>query len=322
MNDRTPIVLVTRKMPPAVEARLQRDYDVRFNPDDRLLSADELVARSEGVDAILPCYTEGFSADVIARLPDSVRIIATYSVGHNHIDVAAARDRGIVVTNTPDVLSDATAEVAILLMLGAARRAAEGERLMRDGAWQSWSPNFMTGTQVTGKRFGVVGMGRIGRIAARRARGFDMEIHYYNRSRLPAAHEEDAIYHPTVEDLLPHCDVLSLHCPVTPETYHLLNKARIDLLPPHAIVVNTARGEIVDDDALISALTEGRIAAAGLDVFENEPDIDSRYASLWNTFLLPHLGSATVETRNQMGFRALDNVDAYFRGVEPRDRVV
>lgn len=318
---RKPVVLVGRRLPEAVEARLRRDYEPRLNADDRLYSPEELIRLAQGADAILPCHTERFSAEVIARLPASVRIIANFSVGVDHVDLAAAKARGIIVTNTPDVLSDATAEIAMLLMLGAARRASEGERLIRAGEWRSWSPAFMVGTQVTGKRLGIIGMGRVGQIVAKRARGFDMQIHYANRRRLPPEAEQGAVWHARIEELLPHCDFLSLNCPATPETRGLLSRERIALLPDGAIVVNTARGAIVDDEALIDALRSGKLAAAGLDVFNGEPDLDSRYLDLPNTFLLPHIGSATRETRDAMGFRALDNLDAFFAGRAPRDRV-
>jgi len=316
-----PVILVTRKLPEAVEDRLRRDYDARLNPDDRLYSADELIARAEGVDAILPCHTEKFTAEVIARLPARVRAIANFSVGYDHVDVAAARDRGIIVTNTPEVLSDATAELTMMLLLGAARRASEGERLVRTGAWKDWSPAFMVGTQVTGKRLGILGFGRIGQVVARRARGFDMKIHYHDLRRLPAEVEAGAVFHPTPEDLLPHCDFLTLHCVSTPETFRLLNAGRIGLLPDGAIVVNASRGAVVDDDALIAALKSGKVTAAGLDVYANEPDIHPEYRRLPNVFLMPHIASATKETRDAMGFRALDNLDAIFAGREPRDRV-
>ncbi len=316
-----PAVLVTRRLPEAVEARLARDYDARLNRDDRLYSADELIALAAGADAILACHTEHFPADVIARLPARVRAIVNYSVGYDHVDVAAAKARGLIVTNTPDVLSDATAEVAILLMLGAARRAGEGERLVRGGAWRDWSPGFMVGIQTTGKRFAVLGMGRVGQVAARRARGFDMEIHYHSRRRLDPAGEAGAIYHDTVEELMTVADVLSIHCPATPETRGLVNAERLALLPEGAVLVNTARGAIVDDEALIAGLRARRPWAAGLDVYNNEPDIHPGYRTLENTFLMPHIGSATRETRDAMGFRALDNLDAVFSGREPRDRV-
>lgn len=318
---RKPVVLVTRKLPDAVEARLRRDYDARLNPEDRLYGSDELIALSEGADAVLPCHTEKLTADVIARLPDSIRAIANFSVGVDHVDLRAARDRGIIVTNTPDVLSDATAEIAMLCMIGAARRASEGERLVRTAEWRDWSPAFMVGIQVTGKRIGIVGMGRVGQVVAQRARGFDMEVHYHNRSRLDPAQEQGAVFHADLDELLPLSEVLSLNCPATEETRGLLNAESIARLPDGAIVVNTARGALVDDDALIDALRSGKLYAAGLDVFNDEPEIDPRYRELDNVFLLPHIGSATRETRDAMGFRALDNLDAIFAGRQPGDRV-
>ena len=320
MSDK-PVVVVGRKLPEAVEARLARDYRPRFNPDDRLYSSDELVALCEGAAAVLPCHTEKLTAAVIAQLPESLRAVCNYSVGVDHVDLEAARARGIVVTNTPDVLSDATAEIAILLMLGAARRAGEGERLVRAAAWTSWSPSFMVGRQVTGKRLGVVGMGRVGQVVARRAHGYDMEIHYHNRRRLEPAAEAGAVFHDELDSLLAVSDMLSLNCPATPESKGLLNAERLAKLPAGAIVVNTARGALVDDEDLIAALKAGQPAAAGLDVFNGEPDIHPGYRELDNVFLLPHIGSATLETRDAMGFRALDNLDAIFAGRAPGDRV-
>ena len=320
MSDK-PVILVTRKLPDAVEARLKSDYEAILNPDDALYSKDELIERVKGAQGILPCHTEKFDSDMIAQLPNDVKIIANFSVGVDHCDLAAAKDKGIVVTNTPDVLSDATAEIAILLLLGAARRAGEGETLVRTRTWKDWSPSFMVGVQVTGKRLGIVGMGRVGQMVARRAKCFGMEIHYHNRSRLAPDLEDGAIYHNNLEDMLPLCQFLSLNCPNTPETAGMLNAGVISQLPDGAVVINTARGGVVDDDALIGALASGKLAAAGLDVFNNEPDIHTGYRDLKNTFLLPHIGSATVETRDAMGFRALDNLDAYFAGREPGDRV-
>ena len=320
MSDK-PVILVTRKLPDAVEARLKSDYAARLNPDDALYSKDELIERVQGAQGILPCHTEKFDSDMIAQLPNDVKIIANFSVGVDHCDLAAAKDKGIVVTNTPDVLSDATAEIAILLLLGAARRAGEGETLVRTRTWKDWSPSFMVGVQVTGKRLGIVGMGRVGQMVARRAKCFGMEIHYHNRSRLAPDLEDGAIYHNNLEDMLPLCQFLSLNCPNTPETAGMLNAGVISQLPDGAVVINTARGGVVDDDALIGALASGKLAAAGLDVFNNEPDIHTGYRDLKNTFLLPHIGSATAETRDAMGFRALDNLDAYFAGREPGDRV-
>ena len=317
-----PTVLVTRTLPDAVEERLAQDYDVRLNPDDALYSPDELIELAQEADAILPCHTEHFTPNVVLRLPESVKIVANFSVGVDHCNLEAFRKRGIIVTNTPDVLSDATAEIAILLMLGAARRAGEGERMMRDGSWLDWSPAFMVGSAITGKRLGIIGMGRVGQIVAKRASGFEMEIHYYNRNRLPKANEQGAVYHDSIESLLPVSDVLSLNCPATPETFNLLSAERIAQLPDGAIIVNTARGALLDESALADALTSGKLASAGLDVYRTEPGGNREIAALPNTFLLPHIGSANMETRDAMGFRALDNLDAYFAGREPKDRVV
>ena len=318
---KTPTVLVTRKLPEAVHERLTRDYEARLNDADRLYSGEEIARLAEGCDGLLPCPTDRLTKAVIDGLPPSIRIISTFSVGYEHIDVGAAKARGIIITNTPDVLTDATADIALLLMLGAARRAHEGERMVREATWSSWAPTGMIGTHMTGKRLGILGMGRIGRAVAKRARGFDMEIHYTNRRRLPPEQEQGALFHETAEEMFPNSDFLSINCPATAETHHFLNAERIRLLPKGAIVVNTARGTIVDDEALIAALKSGHLAAAGLDVYEGEPKINPGYRPLANTFLLPHLGSATVETRNAMGFRALDNLDAFFAGRTPPDRV-
>ena len=316
-----PAVLVTRKLPPAVEDRLRRDYQARLNPDDRLYSKEDLIEKAKGAQAILPCHTEQFSAEVFEGLPREVKIIANFSVGFDHVDIDAAKRKGIVVTNTPDVLSDATAELTMMLMIGAARRASEGEKLVRDGMWKDWSPAFMVGTQVTGKRLGILGMGRVGQVVARRAAGFDMQIHYHDVRRLPPEKERGAVFHETLEDMLPQCDVLTLHCNVTPVTRGLMTARLFNLLPHGAIFVNAARGAVVDDDALVDALTSGRLRAAGIDAYNNEPSVDRRLVALPNTFLMPHIGSATAETRDAMGFRALDNLDAYFAGREPGDRV-
>ncbi len=322
MNDK-PTILVTRKLPKAVEQRLQRDYQALLNPEDTLYTHRELLEHCVKADAILPCHTEKFPAEFIQQLPANIKAIANFSVGTDHVDLDAAKKKGIIVTNTPDVLSDATAEIALLLMLGAARRGSEGERLVRSKAWRDWSPAFMVGKQITGKRLGIIGMGRVGQITAARARGFDMQIHYHNRHPLANDADTGYRYHDTLESLLAHSEVLSIHCPATPQTTGLLNAERINHLPDGAIVVNTARGAIVDDDALIDALTSGKLWAAGLDVFNGEPrDIHPQYRQLDNVFLLPHIGSATDETRDAMGFRALDNLDAIFSGQAPRDRLV
>jgi lactate dehydrogenase-like 2-hydroxyacid dehydrogenase len=321
MGERKPRALVTRKLPEAVEARLGRDYVARLNPSDEIFDLDALVAAAAGQDALLVTASERMSADVIERLPASVRIIATYSVGFEHIDLDAARARAIPVTNTPDVLTDSTAELAMMLILCAARRAHEGDRMVRSDRWPGWAPTMMLGIEVTRKRLGILGMGRIGRALARCARGFDMAVHYTNRTRLAPEWEAGAIFHESPESLLEQSDVLSINCRATPETHHFLDARRIARLPDGAVVVNTARGSIIDDDALIAALRSGKLSAAGLDVFEGEPVIHPGYRSLDNVFLMPHTGSGTIEARNAMGYRALDNLDAFFAGREPPDRV-
>jgi lactate dehydrogenase-like 2-hydroxyacid dehydrogenase len=307
-----PRILVTRRMPPGVTARIERDYDATLNPQDRIMSSDELIAAAAGHAGILCCSSEKFTPAVIAQLPDTVRIVSTFSVGYEHIDVPAARTRGIAVTNTPEVLTDATADIAMLCLLGAARRASEGDRMVRGGNWNAWTTTMMLGVHLGGKRLGIYGMGRIGRAVAQRGRGFGMRIHYHNRSRLSPDLELGASYHASAEELLPHCDFLSINAPSTAETVKFLNAERIALLPDGAIVANTARGNMVDDEALIAALRSGKVAAAGLDVFDGEPRINQAYMALDNTLLLPHIGSATHETRDAMGFCCLDNMDAFF----------
>lgn len=309
-----PVVFVTRRLPEAVEARLERDYEVRWNADDAVLEGDALVQGAAGADAILTCPTERWTAAILEALPASVRIIATFSVGHDHIDVAAARRAQIIVTNTPDVLTEATADVAMLCLLAASRRVTESQALMRRGDWARWTPTELLGRGLQGRTLGIVGMGRIGRALASRARAFGLTIHYHNRSRLVAEQEAGATYHETLETMLPQAHFLSLNCPATAENTDMINAERLKLLPEGAVLVNTARGTLVDDDAVIDALKSGRLLAAGLDVFKNEPDFDRRYLDLPNAFLLPHIGSATLETRNGMGFRCLDNLDACFAG--------
>ena len=315
-------LLLTRTLPEAVESRASDSYSVRLNVDDEQYNAEKLIARAENCDALLVSPTDKFDAMTLASLPKSIQIIATFSVGYDHIDIAAAKRLGLAVTNTPDVLSDATADLAMLLLLGAARRAGEGEALMRAHAWTGWCPTQLMGVQVTGKRVGILGMGRIGRAFAERCRGFGMEIHYSNRSRLPEVTEQGAIYHADPDEMLPLVNFLSLHAPSMPETRHFINADRIARMNPDMILVNSARGALIEDEALIEALRMGKIKAAGLDVFNGEPAVDSRYADLPNTFLLPHLGSATIETRNAMGFRALDNLDAFFVTGDAPDRLV
>jgi lactate dehydrogenase-like 2-hydroxyacid dehydrogenase len=314
-----PVIWIPRCLSDATLERAQRDYDCIINWDDELSSADEIVAMSARVDGIIPCHSEHFSAEVAARLDSRLKIIANHSVGVDHCDLVALAAQGITVTNTPDVLNDATAEIAMLLMLGAARRAVEGDRLVRTGQWSVWSPSFMVGKQVTGARLGIIGMGRVGRALARKARGFDMEIHYHNRNRLSAEQEQGATYHKSVEDVLKRADFLSLHCPATPDTTGLMNVERLALLPRGAVMVNTARGALVDEDALIAALQRGHLGGAGLDCFVSEPGGNPALAKFDNVFMLPHIGSATVQTRDAMGFRALDNMDMFFAGKFPKD---
>lgn len=318
-----PKLFVTRKLPPAVEERIRRDYDALHNEEDAVYGPDDLIRLSieSKCEGILTCGTEKWPAEVIGRLPGTVRILATFSVGYDHIDIDAAKRRDLVVTNTPDVLTAATADISMLCLLGAGRQAQNAERVLREGRWGRWNPMGMLGVDVTGKKLGIYGMGRIGQAVAQRARGFDMEIHYCNRNRLPPEKEKGAIHHASPEEMLPHCQFLSINCPGGAETHHFLNTERIALLPEGAVVANTARGTVIDDDALISALQSRKVGAAGLDVFEGEPNFDKRYLELDNVFLLPHIGSATIETRNGMGFRALDNLDAWFAGLEPGDRV-
>ena len=313
MTDK-PVVLVTRRLPEAVEDRLRRDFEPLLNPDDRRYDADELIARSADAEAVLTCATEAWPAAQIERLPAGVRAIATFSVGADHIDLAAARARGITVTNTPDVLTEATADIAMLCLLGAARRAFEGEALVRVGQWAGWAPTQLLGLELGGAVLGIVGMGRIGQAVARRARSFGLQIHYHSRHRLAPQLEHGAVFHDRLEGLLPRCRFLSLHCPGSAETRHMIDARALDLLPPGAVLVNTARGTLLDDEAVLAALQGGRLFAAGLDVFAGEPDLHPGYCARRNCFLLPHLGSATIETRNAMGFRCLDNLAAIFAG--------
>ena len=316
-----PKILVTRHLPTPVEARLSEQFDVVLNNDDRLLSNEQIISALKGFDGLLAAPTDNCDAHFIAALPESVKILATFSVGYDHIDIPAAEKTGLTVTNTPDVLTDATADLAILLMLGAARGAYWGDKMVRDQNWKTWSPTHPLGIDVTGRRLGILGMGRIGRAVAKRARAFDMKIHYHNRSKLPDDQACGAEYHTSLQELAPHCDFLSIHCGSTPQTRGSLNQEIIKALPDGAVVINTARGDIVNDDALINALQSGKVAAAGLDVFNNEPDIDPRYRTLDNVFLLPHLGSATPQTRIAMGMRAVDNLEQFFAGRTPRDQI-
>ena len=293
---------------------MARDYEVRRKKDGGYFTDDELLEAAEGASAVLLTPANRPDAAFFDRLPASVRVIATYSVGYDHIDVRAAAAKGVVIANTPEVLTDATADVALLLLLGASRRVHEAETLVRSGAWKGPQPMDLMGWQIEGRVLGILGMGRIGQAVARRARGFGMEIHYSNRTRLAKEVEGDAVFHADPKELLRVSAFLSLHAPSTPETKHFLNRETIALLPEGAVVVNTARGSLVQDADLIAALKTGRVAAAGLDVFEGEPNLDPGYLALPNAFLLPHIGSGTVETRSAMGMLALDNIDAVLAG--------
>lgn len=311
-----PVILLTRKLPQEVEERAAGAFALRTNPMDHPIPAAFLPERALGVDGLLVTPTDSLDRTVIAALPDSVKIIATFSVGFEHIDVAEATRRGIVVTHTPGVLTEATADLTLLLILAAARRASEGERLLRSGTWNGWAPTQLLGVHLAGKRLGLFGMGRIAQAVVPRARAFGLTPHYHSRRRLPAEVEArlGVTWHETPDSLLAVSDILSLHCPSTPETRRFLNEQRLARLPAGAIVINTARGNVIDDDALIAALRSKRLAAAGLDVYDNEPRLHPGYRAIANAVLLPHLGSATEETRIAMGTLALDNLEAFFSG--------
>ena len=316
-----PVLFVTRRLPPAVEARATRDYDARLNADDLPRSGADIVAMAQGAHAVLCCPAEKLDAAVIAALPDTVKVIGTFSVGFDHVDVAAARARGMAVVNTPDVLSVATAECALLLLLAAARRAGEGERLIRRGGWSGWAPTQLLGAGVVGRPLGIFGMGRIGRELAKLAQGLAMVVHYRDMMRLPAELERGAIYHDTDDSFLAASELLSLNAPGGPATLHWLNAGRIAKLPRGAVVANAGRGTLVHDAALIAALRSGQVAAAGLDVYEGEPAVNPEYTTLENVVLLPHLGSATSVTRDAMGAMVLDGIDAVLAGREPSNLV-
>ena len=323
MPQRKPVVIVTRTLPRDVETRMMELFEARLNASDSPMTADEIVAAAEGANVLVPTVTDKIDADLIARLPDSVKLIANFGVGVNHIDLEAATARKIVVTNTPGVLTDDTADMTACLLLAAPRRLVEGDRLVRSGKWEGWSPTFMIGHRISGKRLGIIGMGRIGQAVARRVKGFGMTVHYHNRRRL---HEEieaelEATYWESLDQMLAHMDFISINCPHTKETHHLLNEERLKLLKPHAFVVNTARGEIIDEAALARLLSENKIAGAGLDVYEREPEIEPVLLKLDNVVLAPHLGSATHEGRIAMGEKVIVNIRSFVDQHNPRDRV-
>ena len=316
-----PRLVVAPGLPRAVFDSLPQRFDAIGG--DGNMSVEEALAQVEEhkSDALLVSHRHKMTAAAIARLPAHVKVLSTVTVGYDHIDIPAAKARGLIVTNTPDVLTDCTADMAMLLMLAACRRAAEAEQLMRQGWRKSFGMGEFLGLQVTGKRLGILGMGRIGQAMAQRARGFNMQILYSNRSRLKPDLEAGARYFADPNEMLPHCDILAVHAPATPETEKVINAETLALLPKGAVLVNTSRGSLVDEEALLAALRSGHLFAAGLDVFRSEPDFDRRFADLPNVFLTPHIGSATVETRNAMGYRSLDNIAAVCSGAGPIDPV-
>lgn len=319
-----PTVVVTRRLPEAVERELMRDFETRLNPEDRPLGAEGLVEAMRSADAVLTTVTDKVTAEVLSAEPRRARIVANFGVGFNNIDVEAAKARGVAVSNTPDVLTDATADLAITLLLMVARRTGEGERHLRGGHWTGWRPTHMMATHVTGKTLGLVGMGRIARAVAKRAHhGFGMKVIYHDPFPPPAdvAAALGAEPRAELDEVLREADFVSLHCPATPETRHLMNRERLGLMRPDAFLVNTARGDVVDEGALVEALQQKKIAGAGLDVFEREPEVTRALLSMENVVLLPHLGSATTETRVAMGMRALENLRLFFGGKPLRDRV-
>ncbi len=324
MNDSPrPIVTVTRRLPSVVEAALAERFDVRLNAEDRPLDAAGLGAALAASDALLCTVTDRLDAAVLSAEPRRARLLANFGVGVDHVDLDAARRRGIAVTNTPGVLTEDTAELAVALMLMTVRRLGEGERAVRAGAWTGWGPTHHLGRRLTGKTLGIVGMGRIGRAVARKAvHGFGMRLRYASRTPLPEGEAAalDAV-RTEVDEVFAGSDVVSLHVAATPETRHLVNARRLELMPPHGVLVNTTRGEVVDEAALADALARGVIAGAGLDVYEREPQVHPALLLLPNVVLLPHLGSATVEARTAMGMRALENLVAWAEGRELPDRV-
>lgn len=319
-----PSVLVTRRWPSAVEQRLVEDYDVELNRSDRPLTTSEFREAIQRYDAVLPTVTDKIGAQALDVPRAQTKIFANYGVGYSHIDVESAKTHGIAVTNTPDVLSECTADLAMTLMLMVARRAGDGERELRSGAWDGWRPTHLIGTKVSGKTLGIIGFGRIGREMARRAHfGFGMDIVVFNRSRVApeTLAEFGATQVETVDALLPLCDFVSLHCPGGAANAKMIDSRRLDLMKPDAFLINTARGEVVDEAALAQALMFDTIGGAALDVFEREPVINPTLAQCDNLVMLPHLGSATREARQSMGFRVLDNLNDFFEGKAPRDRV-
>jgi len=324
MAKKKPLVVITRKLPDAIETRLMELFDVRLNVDDEAMSEAELTEAVKTADVLVPTITDTIDAKLIAAAGKKLKLIANYGTGVDHIDLVAAREKGITVTNTPDVLTEDTADMTMALILAVPRRLVEGERIVRSGDWSGWSPTWMLGHRIFGKRLGIIGMGRIGQAVARRARGFGLSIHYHNRNRV---HEEienelEATYWESLDQMLAHMDFVSVNCPHTPATYHLLSARRLKLLQPHAVIVNTARGEVIDENALTQVLQSGDIAGAGLDVFEHSPAVNPKLLALDNVVLLPHMGSATFEGRGDMGEKVVINIQTFVDDHTPPDRVI
>jgi glyoxylate reductase len=322
--DRKLRVTVSRALPQAVETRMAELFDVALNFADTAMDREGLAAAMADTDVFVPTVTDEIDAALISGAGERLKLIANFGTGVDHIDLAAARARGITVTNTPGVLTDDTADLVMALILSVPRRLSEGEKLVRAGQWAGWTPTGMLGHRITGKRLGIVGMGRIGQAVAMRARAFGLSIHYHNRHRLPAAVEGplEATWWPSVEAMLERVDIVSLNCPETPETRHLVNAARLRLMQPHAYLINVARGTLVDEAALVEALRMGSIAGAGLDVFEHEPAVSPELLNLPNVVLLPHMGSATFEGRQAMGEKVITNIRVFADGHRPPDQVL
>jgi glyoxylate reductase len=324
MVRRKPLVVVTRKLPEVIETRMMELFDTRLNDSDTPLTKAGLVDALKTAKILVPTVTDRIDSSVLAHANAELRLIANYGTGVDHIDVEAAYARGITVTNTPGVLTEDTADMTMALILAVSRRLVEGERLARSGAWPGWSPTSMLGHRLTGKRLGILGMGRIGSAVARRARGFGLAIHYHNRRRVPEALEAEleATYWESLDQMLARMDIISVNCPHTPATFHLLSARRLALLRPAAIIVNTSRGEVIDEAALTRMLRNKQLAGAGLDVFEHEPAINPRLRELDNVVLLPHMGSATIEGRVDMGEKVVINIKTFVDGHRPPDRVL
>ena len=324
MRSKRPFVIVTRKLPDSIETRMMELFNCRLNLDDKPLSKAGLIAAAAQAAVLVPTVTDRIDAEVVAAAGPALKLIASFGTGVDHVDLAAAQRRGIIVTNTPGVLTEDTADMTMALILAVSRRLAEGERLIRSGGWTGWGPTSMLGHRIWGKRLGIVGMGRIGMALARRAKGFGLSIHYHNRRPVPEDAESalEATWWESLDQMLARVDIVSVNCPHTPATYHLVSARRLRLLRPHAILVNTARGEIVDEEALIGLLEARAIAGAGLDVFEHEPAVDLRLRALDNVVLLPHMGSATIEGRIAMGEKVIINIKTFADGHRPPDRVI